>query len=33
MNLLMEALERKVGPFRDDEGSNSKIKSEGKLGD
>jgi hypothetical protein len=33
MNLLMVALARKLRPFGDDGGSNSEIRSEGKLGD
>jgi hypothetical protein len=33
MNLLMVALARKLRPFRDDGGSNSEIRSEGKSGD
>jgi hypothetical protein len=33
MNLLMAALARKIGPFGDDGGSNSKIESEGKSRD
>jgi hypothetical protein len=33
MNLLMADIARKFEQFRDDGGSNSKIRSEGKLGD
>jgi hypothetical protein len=33
MNLLMEALENKLGPFRDDGGSNLENISEGKSED
>jgi hypothetical protein len=33
MNLLMVALARNLRPFRDDGGSNSEIRSEGKSGD
>jgi hypothetical protein len=33
MNLLMVALASKLRPFRDDGGSNSEIRLEGKLGD
>ena len=33
MNLFMVALPRKLGPFVDDGGSNSKIILDGKLGD
>ena len=33
MNLLMEALSRKLVPLENDGGSNSEIISEGKLGD
>jgi hypothetical protein len=33
MNLLVVALERNLGPFRDDGGSNAENKSEEKLED
>jgi hypothetical protein len=32
MKLLMASLARKLGPFEDDGGSNSKIRLEGKSG-
>ena len=32
MNLLMEALQRNIGPFGDDGGSNLDIRSKGKSG-
>jgi hypothetical protein len=33
MNLVMAALASNLGPFRDDGGSNSENRSEGKLKD